>query len=141
MIKKYWKDILPGALASGILFMVGKFAISLYIGKANVGSTYGAAGSLVVLLVWVYYSAIILYLGAEFAKTWAINKGSSILPNDYAVAFKKVDVESDKKMIAWRRIKIFNFLIKFFICPETSLFYFLFSLSNFYLRKKIQSPT
>jgi len=91
-----WKDILPGALASGILFMIGKFAISFYIGKSNVGSTYGAAGSLVVLLLWVYYSAMILYLGAEFAKAWAVHKGSSIQPNDYAVALKKVEVETDK---------------------------------------------
>lgn len=76
--------------------MIGKFAISFYIGKTNVGSTYGAAGSLVVLLLWVYYSAIILYLGAEFAKAWSAHKGSSIRPNDYAVALKKVDVESGR---------------------------------------------
>src|SRR6187399_403224 len=94
--KTKWKDILPGALASGILFMIGKFAISFYIGKTNVGSTYGAAGSLVILLVWVYYSAIILYLGAEFAKAWSFHKGSSILPNDYAIALEKVEVEKDK---------------------------------------------
>lgn len=93
--KTKWKDILPGALASGILFMIGKFVISFYIGKSNVGSTYGAAGSLVVLLLWVYYSAMILYLGAEFAKAWSAHKGSSIQPNDYAVALKKVEVESD----------------------------------------------
>ena len=92
--KTKWKDILPGALASGILFMIGKFAISFYIGKSNVGSTYGAAGSLVVLLLWVYYSAIILYLGAEFAKAWSSHKGSSIRPNEYAVALKKVEVET-----------------------------------------------
>ena len=94
--KTKWKDIFPGALASGILFMIGKFAISFYIGKSQVGTTYGAAGSLVVLLLWVYYSAIILYLGAEFAKTWATYKGSSIRPNDYAVALKKVEVETGK---------------------------------------------
>ena len=94
--KTKWKDILPGALASGVLFLVGKFAISFYIGKSHVGSTYGAAGSLVVLLLWVYYSAIILYLGAEFTKTWTIHKGSSIRPNDYAIALKKVEVETDK---------------------------------------------
>jgi len=87
--KTKWMDILPGALASGILFMIGKFAIAFYIGKSHVGTTYGAAGSLVVLLVWVYYSAMILYLGAEFAKAWSSNKGSSILPNDYAIALKK----------------------------------------------------
>lgn len=94
--KTKWKDILPGAVASGILFMIGKFAISFYIGKSHVGTTYGAAGSLVVLLLWVYYSAIILYLGAEFAKTWISHNGFSIRPNDYAVAIKKVEVETDK---------------------------------------------
>ncbi len=88
--KTKWNDILPGALASGLLFLIGKFAISFYIGKSNVGTTYGAAGSLVILLLWVYYSAMILYLGAEFAKTWSTAKGSSIQPNDYAVALKKI---------------------------------------------------
>ena len=92
--KTKWKDVLPGAVTSGILFMIGKFAISFYIGKTNVGSTYGAAGSLVILLLWVYYSAIILYLGAEFAKAWSKHKGSSIQPNEYAVALKKVEIET-----------------------------------------------
>ena len=92
-----WKDIWPGAIASGILFMIGKFAISFYIGRSNIGSTYGAAGSLVILLLWVYYSAMILYLGAEFAKAWSKHKGSSIQPNDYAVALKKVEVETNSK--------------------------------------------
>jgi membrane protein len=95
--KTKWKDILPGALASGILFMIGKFAISFYIGKSNIGTTYGAAGSLVILLLWVYYSAMILYLGAEFAKAWSAAKGSSIRPNDYAVALKKVEVKTGNK--------------------------------------------
>lgn len=95
--KTKWKDIWPGALASGILFMIGKFAISFYIGKSNVGSTYGAAGSLVILLLWVYYSAMILYLGAEFAKGWSSHKGASIHPNDYAVALKKVEVETNRR--------------------------------------------
>jgi len=91
--KTKWKDIMPGALASGILFMTGKFAISFYIGKTNVGSTYGAAGSLVILLIWVYYSAIILYLGAEFAKSWSVHKGSFLHPNDYAIALEKVEAK------------------------------------------------
>ena len=63
-----WKDVLAGAVATSLLFMLGKFGISFYISKSNVGSTYGTAGSLVVLLLWVYYSSIILYLGAEFTK-------------------------------------------------------------------------
>lgn len=94
--KTKWKDVLPGALASGVLFMIGKFGISFYIGNSKIGSTYGAAGSLVILLLWVYYSAIILYLGAEFAKAWSLNKGSSLQPDDYAVALKKVEIETDK---------------------------------------------
>jgi membrane protein len=94
--KTKWKEILPGAVASAVLFMIGKFAISFYIAKSNVGSTYGAAGSLVILLLWVYYSAIILYLGAEFAKAWSVRLGRGIQPNDYAVISEDVKVESDK---------------------------------------------
>jgi membrane protein len=94
--KTKWKDVLPGALASSILFMIGKFGISFYIGSSKISTTYGAAGSLVILLLWVYYSAIILYLGAEFAKAWSVNKGSSLEPDDYAVALKKVEIETDK---------------------------------------------
>ena len=92
--KTKWKDIFPGALAAGILFMIGKFAISFYIGNSSVGTTYGAAGSLVIILLWVYYSAAILYLGAEFAKEWSVHKGSSIHPNEYAVKLKKLEVET-----------------------------------------------
>jgi membrane protein len=94
-----WNDVLPGAIASGLLFMLGKFGISFYVNRSNVGSTYGAAGSLVILLLWVYYSAIILYLGAEFSKAWAIQSGSYMRPNDYAVAFKQVDVTSEDKIV------------------------------------------
>src|SRR6187402_360133 len=97
--KTRWQDILPGALASGILFMIGKFAISFYIGKSHVGTTYGAAGSLVILLLWVYYSAIILYFGAEFTKAYAVQLGEPILPNSYAVTTKQVEVETGKASI------------------------------------------
>ncbi|MCU7551134.1 YihY/virulence factor BrkB family protein [Chitinophagaceae bacterium LB-8] len=79
-----WKDVWPGAIVTAILFMIGRFAISFYIGKSDIGSAYGAAGSLVVLLVWVYYSSLILYFGAEFSKAYAIRFGSGIRPRDYA---------------------------------------------------------
>jgi membrane protein len=79
-----WKDIWPGAIATSVLFLIGKFAISFYISKSNVGSTYGSAGSMVVLLLWVYYSAIILYYGAEFTKAYAVNRGAKVIPNAYA---------------------------------------------------------
>jgi membrane protein len=94
-----WKDVLAGAVVTAILFMIGKFAISFYISKSNVGSTYGAAGSLVILLLWVYYSAMILYFGAEFTKAYSVKFGSPIYPDDYAVTTKTVEVETGKKTV------------------------------------------
>jgi len=91
-----WKDVLTGAMTTAVLFMIGKFAITFYIGNSNIGSTYGAAGSLVVLLLWIYYSSIILYFGAEFTKAYAANYGSRIEPNHYAVWIKQVEVEEGK---------------------------------------------
>lgn len=94
-----WKDVLSGAIATAFLFMLGKFGISYYISKSNVGSTYGAAGSLVVLLLWIYYSSIILYFGAEFTKAYAVKFGSEIHPDDYAVTTKMVEVETGNQSI------------------------------------------
>ncbi len=90
-----WKDVLAGAIATAILFMLGKFGISFYISKSNVGSTYGTAGSLVVLLLWIYYSSIILYFGAEFTKAYAVRFGADIRPDHYAVITKTVEVETE----------------------------------------------
>ncbi len=89
-----WRDVALGSIVTAILFMIGKFGISFYISKSNVGSTYGAAGSLVVLLLWTYYSSIILYFGAEFTKAYAMNFGSPIHPNHYAVTTRQVEVET-----------------------------------------------
>lgn len=94
-----WRDVMSGALVTAILFMLGKFAISLYVTRLKVGSTYGAAGSLVVLLVWIYYSSIILYLGAEFTKAYAIRYGAAIHPSPFAVTTKKVEVEKGRQTI------------------------------------------
>ena len=94
-----WKDVFAGAVATSLLFMVGKLGISVYISKSNVGSTYGTAGSLVILLLWIYYSSIILYFGAELTKAYAIKYGSPIHPNDYAVTTKTVEVETGGKSI------------------------------------------
>lgn len=80
-----WKDATIGAAFTALLFMLGKFLISLYIGKSNVGLTYGAAGSIIVILVWVYYSSLILYFGAEFTKIYSIRHGAGIKPIDTAV--------------------------------------------------------
>jgi membrane protein len=94
-----WKDVLAGAIATSLLFMLGKFAISFYISKSDVGSTYGTAGSMVVLLLWIYYSSIILYFGAEFTKAYAIQYGSEIHPNHYAVTTKVVEVETGQQSV------------------------------------------
>ncbi|HZG24614.1 MAG TPA: YihY/virulence factor BrkB family protein [Chitinophagaceae bacterium] len=94
-----WKDVLLGAITTAVLFMIGKFGISFYISKSNIGSTYGTAGSLAVLLLWIYYSSIILYFGAEFTKAYAMKYGSEIHPNHYAVTVKAVEVETGNQSI------------------------------------------
>jgi membrane protein len=73
-----WKDVWFGAAVTSLLFSLGKFAIGLYLGRSSVASAYGAAGSLVIVLLWVYYSAQILFLGAEFTQVFARRHGSRI---------------------------------------------------------------
>ncbi len=75
-VKLSWHDVTIGALGTAILFTVGKFAIGLYIGNSGTASSFGAAGSLIALLLWVYYSAQIFFLGAEFARQYALQMGS-----------------------------------------------------------------
>ncbi len=94
-----WRDVITGSIVTAVLFMLGKFAISIYISQSKVGSTYGTAGSLVVLLLWVYYSAIILYFGAEFTKAWAVKYSDAIHPNDYAVTTQQVEIETGSASI------------------------------------------
>jgi membrane protein len=83
-VKIAWKDVWVGALVTSLLFQIGKFLIGLYVGKASVGSAFGAAGSLAVLLVWIYYSSQIVLLGAGFTRIWALRHGSPLSPTDYA---------------------------------------------------------
>lgn len=94
-----WRDVISGSIVTALLFMLGKSAISIYIGQSDVGSTYGAAGSLVILLLWTYYSSIILYFGAEFTKAYAVAYGSEIRPSPYAVTTKEVEVETGNKTV------------------------------------------
>jgi membrane protein len=74
-----WNDVWVGAAVTSLLFTAGKFVIGMYLGKASVGSAYGAAGSLVVLLVWVYYSAQIFFFGAQFTQVYANMRGSHVI--------------------------------------------------------------
>ena len=86
------KDVFIGAVVTTLLLLVGQWGISFYIGIANVGTIYGAAAFMVVFITWIYYSAIIVYAGAEFTKAWANEMGSKIFPDEYAVATKMVEV-------------------------------------------------
>jgi membrane protein len=87
------RDCIIGAAFTSLLFMAGRLAIGFYLGNSSIGTIYGAAGSIILILVWVYYSAIILYFGAEFTKVYAITHGKNIVPNDYTVKIHKENLE------------------------------------------------
>lgn len=80
-----WRDVWVGAFVTALLFVVGKFAIGFYLGRSDPGAAFGAAGSVIVVLVWLYYTALILLAGAEFTQVWAERHGSRIEPADGAV--------------------------------------------------------
>ena len=83
------RDSIVGAAFTAFFFMIGKFAIGFYLSRYSIVSAYGAAGSVIIILVWVYYSAIILYFGAEFTKVFANTHGKKIIPNSYTVQINK----------------------------------------------------
>jgi membrane protein len=80
-----WSDVRVGALVTALLFVGGKFVLGLYLGRSNPGEAFGAAGALAVMLVWIYYSSMIVLLGAEFTQAWAEHRGSGIVPEKGAV--------------------------------------------------------
>jgi membrane protein len=79
-----WRDVWIGAALTSVLFTIGKFLIGLYLGGSGVTSAYGAAGSLITVLLWVYYSAFIFLLGAEFTKGYSDAYGSGVVPDENA---------------------------------------------------------
>jgi len=91
-----WRDVWAGAAATALLFTIGKSLIGLYLGRSSVSSSYGAAGSLLVILLWVYYSAQILFFGAEFTKVWTVHRGGRIVPKSKAVRVQRVEVTEDE---------------------------------------------
>lgn len=80
-----WRDVAVGAVVTALLFVAGKFALGLYLGRSNPGEAFGAAGALALMLVWIYYSSMIVLLGAEFTQAWAERRGSGIVPEKGAV--------------------------------------------------------
>lgn len=102
-VKIAWRDVWTGAVATALLFTIGKFLIGLYLGRSTVASSFGAAGSVIVLLLWVYYSAQILFLGAEFTQVYASRYGSRIQPDEHAVpVVERKEVASTEE---WRQRK------------------------------------
>ena len=91
-----WPDVIFGAILTAVLFIIGREGIGLYLSHSAVGSAYGAAGSLVVLLVWVYYSAIIVLLGAEITQTRARMAGRPLRPDEHAVEDPSVQVRREE---------------------------------------------
>ena len=92
-----WKYTFAGATFSALLFMLGKFAIVAYLGASNIASVYGAAGSVIIILIWVYYTAIILYFGAEIVKAYVHIDNQDIIPNDFSVNVEEIEIELPAK--------------------------------------------
>jgi len=98
-VKIKWRDVRSGAIFTALLFMLGQYVIGLYIQYAAHSSTYGAAGSIIVILLWIYYTACILYIGAEFTQVYAEAIGSRIEPAEYAVSVRQTEVEAVVKTL------------------------------------------
>jgi membrane protein len=98
-VKIAWRDVRTGAFFTSLLFMLGKYLIGIYIQTTGTGSTYGAAGSLIVILVWIYYTSAILYFGAEFTQVYADEYGDKIEPAEYAVHVEQKEIERDVKVL------------------------------------------
>lgn len=84
-----WRDVWVGAGVTALLFTAGKFGLGLYLGRSNPGEAFGAAGALALMLVWIYYSSMIVFLGAEFTQAWANRRGHGITPVEGAVRVVK----------------------------------------------------
>lgn len=94
-----WKDVRMGAFFTACLFLLGRFLIGLYISRTGAGSMFGVAGSVIVVMVWIYYTAAILYMGAEFTKVYAEYKGRHIQPADFAVYIEQKEIEKDVRVL------------------------------------------
>ena len=91
--KIHWRDVWIGAVMTAFLFVIGKWALGLYLGSASAGSAYGAASSLITLLLWIYYSSQILLFGAEFTQVYATYAGRGVKPDQYSIRIETKEVE------------------------------------------------
>jgi membrane protein len=92
--KIQWRDVWIGAIMTAILFAIGKWALGLYLGSGSAASAYGAASSLITLLLWVYYSSQILLFGAEFTQVYACQAGRGVEPDEHAIRLETKEIET-----------------------------------------------
>ena len=92
-----WREVVPGVVVTTILFIIGKFLLTLYISSKGSLSPYGAAGSVIIILVWIYFSAIILFSGAIITRLWVLSQGDSIKPKKYAVWVEGIEIPPSRK--------------------------------------------
>jgi len=92
-VRTRWRDVWVGAIMTAVFFVIGKWALGLYLGSGTAASAYGAASSLVTLLLWAYYSSQILLFGAEFTQVYTREFGSPLEPDKYAVQIEHKEVE------------------------------------------------
>jgi membrane protein len=95
-VKIQWKNVWPGALLTAALFSVAKFALGLYFGKSDPSSAYGAAGTIILIMLWVSYAGMILFYGAEFTKVYSLRNGKKVTPTETAEHAKPVRKEKDR---------------------------------------------
>ncbi len=101
-----WRDVLIGAFFTALLFLIGKYLINLYLSRSSTISAYGAAGAVVLIILWVYYSAIILYYGAEFTKVYANEHGGKIRPSQFAVFIETKEVVATHLVLTTEQEKV-----------------------------------
>jgi membrane protein len=104
--KLHWCDVIIGAFFTAVLFLVGKSLIGIYLSRSSTVSAYGAAGAVVLIILWVYYSAMILYFGAEFTKVYANEYGGKIRPSEFAVFVEKKEVVANHLVLATEEKKV-----------------------------------
>jgi membrane protein len=102
----HWRDVLIGSFFTAVLFLIGKYLINLYLATSLTVSAYGAAGAAILIILWVYYSAIILYFGAEFTKVYANQYGGKIRPNAYAVFVERKEVVTTTMVLTTKETKV-----------------------------------
>lgn len=102
----HWRDVFIGAFFTAILFLIGKYGINIYLSRSSTVSAYGAAGAVVLIILWVYYSAIILYFGAEFTKVYANEYGGKIRPSEFAVFVERREIVATQLVLTTAEIKV-----------------------------------